>query len=93
MNPFFKFAVRMEARAMARDLDLSFKERRELVSKMTDEALVKAAEQYGDVPREYMVEQVALGDGSILKAIFAWISSPEGQAFIKFIISLFMAIA
>lgn len=93
MNPVFRFAVRLEARAMARDLDLSFRERRELVSRMTDDAMAKAAEKYGDLPREYMdatVDTVAFGDGSLLKAIFAWISSPEGQAFIKFIISLFI---
>ena len=91
MNPLVRFALRMEVRFGG--YDLSFRERRALVSQMTDEALSNAATVYGDLPREYLVdrgETVALGDGTLLKSIFAWISSPEGQAFIKFIISLFI---
>ena len=81
----------------ANELDLSWRERRELVSKCMGGDLDEAVAKFGDVPVEYLVEDMALpgtpvafGDGSLLKAIFAWISSPEGQAFIKFIISLFI---
>ena len=80
----------------ANELDLSWRERRELVSKCMGGDLDEAVAKFGEVPMDYLVDTVAMPgqpvafDGSLLKAIFAWISSPEGQAFIKFIISLFI---
>lgn len=93
MKLMFRVAVRLEVAREARDLGLSFSERRNLLSNVMDEAkLQSAAQEYG-VPVEYLVDQgtVALGDGSILRAILDWLSSEEGRAFIKFLIGLFMA--
>lgn len=96
MQPGFRIAVRLAVMDKANELGLSWRERRELRSKVMDEAeMDKAMLAYADAPREFMVLRdgvvpVAFGDGSLLKQIFAWISSPEGQAFIKFIISLFI---
>ncbi len=93
MNATMRFQVRREVMAQARREGMSFFERLELLSELTDERLAGAAEKFGTVPKQFLVEDVAFGDGSILKAIFAWIGSPEGQNFIKFIIGLIMAIA
>jgi hypothetical protein len=100
MRILFNIACRIEARAHARELGLSRKETRAIIEKMTDEAVEKARKSYGlQVPMEFLsdgsapVEGMgALGDGSILKAILGWLSSDEGKAFIKFLISLFMLV-
>jgi hypothetical protein len=96
MKLMFRVAVRLEVSREARDLDLSFSERRSLLKNVMDEASLKmAADKFGGVPVEYLVddvEAVAFGDGSLLRAILDWLSSEEGRAFIKFLIGLFMAL-
>lgn len=95
MRMLFRVAVRLEVAREARDLGLSFSERRNLLNHVMDEArLMTASSQFG-VPGEYLVDNlqpVALGDGTILRAILDWLASEEGRAFIKFLIGLFMAL-
>lgn len=100
MRVLFKLAVRHEVRKQLADLDYSFTERRRAIREMTDQVLADAVEQYGKekVPAEYLGAddgkvQVAPGGGGFLRGLLDWLGSPEGQNFIKFIITLIMALA
>lgn len=68
---------------------VSFRDVRTVASAIDDDFLASAVGAYGGKMHKALTSEGYGADGSILKDLLAWLSSPEGQAFIKFIFSLF----
>lgn len=95
------FCLRLRTRLAGRRAGLSRDDINTVIDGMDDELIARAKVLSGVKVPDFKDGPVielpgggdgtvgAFGDGTVIKQILDWISSPDGQAFIKFIFSLF----
>lgn len=100
---FKKIVTNVELRAYARGQGLSRSQTRQLVDACKDEHMRKAAAMCSTpIPEEFLqptemtataVESEVVGEGGgFLKRLMDWLSSPQGQEFIKNLFAILIAI-
>jgi hypothetical protein len=86
MRPLFYSLTRLQTRLALRKEGYGFFEINGILDGAEDEVIDAALVASGGVP-------VALGDGSILKAIMDFLKSEQGQALIKILLGLLVGLA